>query len=147
MQGHAGIKVLIKPLAANARIPLRATADSAGYDIAAAHGAVIAPGGRGLIAAGFAMELPRGYEAQLRPRSGLALKHGVTLLNAPATIDCDYRGEVKVLLVNHGSAEFTVEAGMRIAQLVFAPVSVATFAEVAELGDSERGSGGFGHSG
>jgi dUTP pyrophosphatase len=93
------------------------------------------------------MELPNGYEAQIRPRSGLAFKHGVTVLNAPGTIDADYRGEVKVLLINHGKEPFQIERGMRIAQLVVQPVSHATLVEVEELSDSARGSGGFGSTG
>ena len=96
---------------------------------------------------GFALALPAGYEAQVRPRSGLAVKFGVTVLNAPGTIDADYRGEVKVLLVNHGADPFTVEPGMRIAQLVVSPVTPVAWAEVASLDDTARGTGGFGHTG
>jgi dUTP pyrophosphatase len=107
----------------------------------------LAPGARALIPTGFSMELPGGYEAQIRPRSGLALKHGVTVLNAPGTIDADYRGEVKVLLVNLGAEPFRVERAMRIAQLVIQPVSHATLVEVEELSDSVRGAGGFGSTG
>jgi dUTP pyrophosphatase len=107
----------------------------------------LAPGARALIPTGFSMELPHGFEAQVRPRSGLALRHGVTLLNAPGTIDADYRGEVKVLLINHGDEPFSVTRGMRIAQLVVQPVSHATLVEVEELNDSARGSGGFGSTG
>ena len=107
----------------------------------------LAPGARALIPTGFSMELPGGFEAQVRPRSGLALKHGVTVLNAPGTIDADYRGEVKVLLVNLGSEPFWIERGMRIAQLVIQPVSHASLVEVEELSDSARGDGGFGSTG
>lgn len=107
----------------------------------------LAPGARALIPTGFAMELPEGYEAQIRPRSGLAFKHGVTVLNAPGTIDADYRGEVKVLLINLGDEPFRIERGMRIAQLVIQPVSHATLIEADELSTSERGTGGFGSTG
>jgi len=107
----------------------------------------LAPGARALIPTGFSMELPGGFEAQVRPRSGLALKHGVTVLNAPGTIDADYRGEVKVLLVNLGAEPFRIERAMRIAQLVIQPVSHATLVEVEELSASARGSGGFGSTG
>jgi dUTP pyrophosphatase len=93
------------------------------------------------------MELPQGHEAQIRPRSGLAFKHGITVLNSPGTIDADYRGEVKVLLINHGLEPFEISRGMRIAQMVVQPVSHATLVEVEELNDSERGSGGFGSTG
>jgi len=108
---------------------------------------VIAPGERVLVPTGFAIELPEGYEAQVRPRSGLALRHGITLPNAPGTIDADYRGEIKVILMNLGEAAFTVERGERIAQLVVAPVSRVVWAEVSELGETQRGDGGFGHTG
>lgn len=124
---------------------------AAGMDIAAAlpEGApeILAPGARALIPTGFALELPEGHEAQLRPRSGLALKHGVTVLNAPGTIDADYRGEVKVLLINLGDKPFEIVRGMRIAQLVVQPVSRAVLNEVEELNESARGPGGFGSTG
>jgi dUTP pyrophosphatase len=124
---------------------------AAGMDLAAAieegPPEILAPGQRALIPTGFAMELPGGYEAQIRPRSGLAFKHGITVLNAPGTIDADYRGEVKVLLINHGHQAFKIERGMRIAQLVIQPVSHATLVEVEELSDTARGGGGFGSTG
>ena len=107
----------------------------------------IKSGGYEIIPTGFALELPKGYEAQVRPRSGLAARHGITVLNAPGTIDADYRGEVKVLLINHGSEAFTVTRGMRIAQMVVAPVVQATVVEVEELESSARGTGGFGSTG
>jgi len=110
-------------------------------------GVTLAPGARALIPAGFSMELPEGFEAQIRPRSGLALKHGVTVLNSPGTIDADYRGEVKVLLINHGDEPFEIERGMRIAQMVVQPVSRAELVEVKELNESARGAGGFGSTG
>ncbi len=129
--------------------PRLATADSSGLDLLAAVEAaqVIEPGGRALIGSGIAIALPRGYEAQVRPRSGLALKHGVTVLNAPGTIDADYRGEIGVILINLGDAPFTVERGQRIAQLVIAPVTQARLIPVAVLPDSLRGEGGFGSTG
>jgi dUTP pyrophosphatase len=108
---------------------------------------VIAPGERVLVPSGFAIELPEGYEAQVRPRSGLALRHGVTLPNAPGTIDADYRGEIKVILMNLGDENFTVRRGERIAQLVVAPVTRVVWREVSDLGRTLRGDGGFGHTG
>jgi dUTP pyrophosphatase len=107
----------------------------------------LAPGARAAIGTGLAMAIPPGFEGQVRPRSGLAREHGVTLVNAPGTIDCDYRGECKVLLVNLGGVPFVVEAGLRIAQLVIAPVVQAEVAEVADLPATERGAGGFGSTG
>ncbi len=122
---------------------------AAGLDLVAAvtEPVEFAPGARSLVPTGFVLELPEGYEAQVRPRSGLALKHGVTLLNSPGTIDSDYRGEVMVLLVNHGSEPFTVRRGMRIAQLVIAPVSHVEIVAVEALQATGRGPGGFGSTG
>ena len=108
---------------------------------------VIRPGERVLVPSGFAIELPPGYEAQVRPRSGLALRHGITLPNAPGTIDSDYRGEIKVILMNLGDGDFVVSRGERIAQLVVAPVSSVAWTEVEALDETERGDGGFGHTG
>jgi dUTP pyrophosphatase len=131
--------------------PEYASADAAGLDLCAAVPAdapmVLAPGARAAIPTGIAMALPQGYEGQVRPRSGLALKHAVTVLNAPGTIDADYRGEVQVLLVNLGSANFAVTRGMRIAQLVIAPVTRASLREVRSLDETARGEGGFGSTG
>jgi dUTP pyrophosphatase len=145
------VSVAIKRLAHGGGLPLPAyaTRDSAGMDLAAAVAGelVLKPGARAVVPTGFAIALPRGYEAQVRPRSGLAAKNGVTVLNAPGTIDADYRGEVGVILVNHGDRDFTVTRGMRIAQLVIAPVATAAMTEVAELPISERGAGGFGSTG
>jgi dUTP pyrophosphatase len=107
----------------------------------------ILPGERAMVATGVAIALPTSYEAQVRPRSGLALKHGVTVLNAPGTIDADYRGEIGVILINHGNENFTIERGMRIAQIVFAKVHTADWEEVAELPESVRAEGGFGSTG
>lgn len=130
-------------------LPSYATAHSAGMDLRANLDASItlAPGERALVKTGLFLELPEGTEAQVRPRSGLAFKHGVTVLNAPGTIDADYRGEVGVILINHGQEPFEVKDGERIAQLVIARYERVTFTEVADLSVSERGAGGFGHTG
>jgi deoxyuridine 5''-triphosphate nucleotidohydrolase (dut) len=137
------------PHAADLPLPRYETAHAAGLDLMACIPAdiTLAPGKRALIPTGFAIALPEGHEAQVRPRSGLAAKHGVTVLNAPGTIDADYRGEIAVILVNHGDAAFTVTRGMRIAQMVVAPVVRAALTETAELSGSARGSGGFGSTG
>lgn len=108
---------------------------------------MLRPGAVALVPTGFAYEIPPGFEMQVRPRSGLAFKHGVTVLNAPGTIDADYRGELKVLLINHGPEPFEIKPGERIAQIVVAPVSAAVFTEVRELSDTQRGAGGFGSTG
>jgi dUTP pyrophosphatase len=148
-----GVRVALRRLPHGEGLPLPHyhSASAAGADLVAALDAdepmVLAPGAHALVPCGFAMALPEGFEAQVRPRSGLALKHGVTVLNAPGTIDADYRGEVKVLLVNHGGADFVVSRGLRIAQLVIAPVVRAVFDADAELPDSRRGDGGFGSTG
>lgn len=130
-------------------LPAYATDHAAGLDLlAAVSGPLeIAPGDRKLVPTGIAIALPAGYEAQIRPRSGLALKHGVTLLNSPGTIDADYRGEIGVILINHGAAPFVVARGDRIAQLIVAPVSQLAWEEVKELPASARGAGGFGSTG
>ncbi|EQB03547.1 dUTP diphosphatase [Sphingobium baderi] len=127
--------------------PAYATEHAAGMDVVSAEDVTIAPGGRYAVATGFAMAIPEGYEVQVRPRSGLALKHGISLPNTPGTIDADYRGELKVILINLGDAPFIIARGDRIAQLVAAPVQMARFAEVKELDDTVRGSGGFGSTG
>ena len=127
--------------------PAYATDGAAGMDVVAAEDITLPPGGRHAVATGFAMAIPEGYEVQVRPRSGLALKHGVTCLNTPGTIDSDYRGEVKVILANLGDAPFVVNRGDRIAQLVPAPVQRATLDEVASLDETLRGAGGFGSTG
>jgi dUTP pyrophosphatase len=122
---------------------------AAGFDLhaAVAEPVTLAPGERALIPTGFAMAMPRELEAQIRPRSGLAYKHGITCLNSPGTIDADYRGEVKVLLINHGREPFTIRRGERIAQMVFQVVPQVRIEEVAELSETVRGEGGFGHTG
>jgi dUTP pyrophosphatase len=128
-------------------LPAAATPGSAGYDLASAETASLAPGERRLVRTGFAIAVPDGFECQIRPRSGLALRHGITLANAPATIDSDYRGELQVILVNLGAERFEVTRGMRIAQMVIARVERAAFTEVADLPESRRGAGGFGSTG
>jgi len=130
-------------------LPQRATEHAAGVDLVAAVGEAVAigPGGRATIPAGIRIALPEGYEAQVRPRSGLAAKHGITVLNAPGTIDADYRGEIKVILINLGEHVFSIERGMRIAQMVIAPATRAAWAETGALAESDRGDGGFGSTG
>lgn len=130
-------------------LPAYATAQSAGLDLMAAIEGeiVLAPGSRQLIPTGLAIALPAGFEAQVRPRSGLALKHGITVLNSPGTIDADYRGEVKVLLVNHGAEPFRLQRGDRVAQMVVAPVTRIVWVTVAALDETERGTGGYGSTG
>jgi len=137
------------PDASGIELPQYMTDGAAGADVFAALDAdvVLEPGERALIPTGFALEVPVGFEVQVRPRSGLALKHGVTLLNAPGTIDSDYRGPVGVILVNLSRSPYTVRRGDRIAQLILAPVARALFVEHAELAASERGTGGFGSTG
>lgn len=130
-------------------MPAPATPGSAGFDLAAAieGECVLQPAERMLVPTGFAIAVPEGYEAQIRPRSGLALRHGIVLPNAPGTIDSDYRGELKVILMNAGTEPFTLKRGDRIAQLVVAPVVRAEWREVSSLDETERGQGGFGHTG
>jgi len=132
-------------------LPAYATPGAAGLDLCAAVPAddplILPPGERVLIPTGLAMALPPGYEAQVRPRSGLALKHGITVLNSPGTIDCDYRGEIGIILLNTGKAPFTITRGERIAQMVIASVARAQFIEVADLPETGRGAGGFGSTG
>lgn len=146
------ITVRIKRLessGAEVPLPVKMTEHSAGFDLHAAVSApsVIDPGQILLVPCGFAMALPDGYEAQVRPRSGLASKNGITLVNTPGTIDSDYRGEVKVPLINLGKSPFTIERGMRIAQMLIAPVPKVNLVEVEDLDETARGKGGFGHTG
>ncbi len=149
MTARVSIQPLHPRFAELALAPRKMSAHAAGFDVAAAldEPFSLEPGARALVPCGFAMALPPGWEAQVRPRSGLAVKHGVTLLNAPGTIDADYRGEVKVILVNHGERPFVVAPGERVAQLVFARVEDAELAVVEVLPESERGPGGFGSTG
>ena len=130
-------------------LPSYATLDSAGMDLRCAelHGFHLSPGARVAVPTGICIAIPRGFEGQVRPRSGLAIRHGLTVINSPGTIDADYRGEIKVPLVNLGTEAVTIERGMRIAQLVIAPIQQIQWQVTAELPDSSRGSGGFGHTG
>jgi dUTP pyrophosphatase len=143
------MKLAVRRLRQDAVLPRYKTAGAAGMDLVAAlDGPItIAPGARALVSTGLALAIPDGYEGQVRPRSGLALEHGVTCLNSPGTIDADYRGEVKVILANLGAAPFTVAPGDRIAQLVIAPVVRAELDEVTALPETNRGDGGFGSTG
>ncbi|HBX66170.1 MAG: dUTP diphosphatase [Balneola sp.] len=144
-------KVLIKKLehGKDLSLPNYETVNAAGMDIRAAvtESITLKPGDRTLIPTGFQMALPEGYEAQIRPRSGLAIRNGITMLNSPGTIDADYRGEVKVIAINHGQEDFVVNHGDRIAQMVIAPVTQLPLLEVDELDETDRGEGGFGSTG
>ena len=141
------IKLTRLPHGEDLPLPNYATEHAAGLDVCAAEELVLEPGRRHAVATGFAVEIPHGYEVQVRPRSGLALKHGITCLNTPGTIDSDYRGEVKVILANLGDEPFAVHRGERIAQLIPAPVLHASFVEVEGLAETARGAGGFGSTG
>jgi len=145
------LPILRLPHAADLPLPAYQTVDAAGMDLAAAlasgEAIVLPPLGRALVPTGLVFQIPHGYEGQVRPRSGLAVKNGITVLNAPGTIDADYRGEVKVPLINLGAETFVVTHGMRIAQVVFAPVVQLLPVEVAAVGQTERGEGGFGSTG
>jgi len=149
MHSSETIPVRIRRLPGNDDLPLPdyATQGAAGMDVVAAEDAAIAPGMRHAVATGLALAIPSGFEIQVRPRSGLALKHGVTVPNAPGTIDSDYRGELKVILINLGDTTFVVQRGDRVAQLVLAPVTRASWLEVDELDTTVRGAGGFGSTG
>jgi len=146
-----GIEVLLEVLehARDLPLPARATHGSSGVDLMAANNSPVAidPGKRVLIPTGLKVSIPTGYEWQIRPRSGNALKHGLTVLNSPGTVDSDYRGEVQIILANLGDETFLVERGDRIAQAVLAPVAYPVFKTIEKLPDTERGGGGFGHSG
>ena len=128
-------------------LPAYATSGAAGMDVVSAEDVTIAPGARHAVATGLALAIPQGYEVQVRPRSGLALKYGITVPNTPGTIDSDYRGELKVILINHGTEPFAIQRGDRVAQLVLAPVVQAAWEEVTELDATDRGEGGFGSTG
>lgn len=141
------VQILPLPHGRGLALPTQASASAAGFDVTSAEEVTIAPGAVAAVATGFSMAIPHGYEGQVRPRSGLALKHSVTVLNAPGTIDADYRGEVKVILINHGATPFRIQRGDRIAQLVFAPVTTARFETVSALSATDRGEGGFGSTG
>ena len=146
---HSDIPVPIKrlPHFEGLELPAYATAGAAGMDVVAAEDVTLAPGGRHAVATGLALAVPDGFELQVRPRSGLALKHGISLPNTPGTIDSDYRGELKIILINLGDRAFEVRRGDRIAQLVLAPVVRATWLKVDELDETQRGEGGFGSTG
>jgi dUTP pyrophosphatase len=148
---NVDVQIVQLPHGAGLPLPAYQSAAAAGLDLLAAvpdgHTVTIAPGAYAMIPTGIALALPVGAEGQVRPRSGLAAKHGVTVLNAPGTIDADYRGEVSVILVNHGKSDFAIERGMRIAQLVIAPVAAATLRLVEKLDETHRGAGGFGSTG
>jgi dUTP pyrophosphatase len=144
---EARVQILTLPHGRGLSLPAHATAGAAGADIVSAEDTIIQPGGIHAVATGIALAIPEGYEGQVRPRSGLALKYGVTVLNAPGTIDADYRGEVKVILINHGPEPFRISRGDRVAQLVVAAVVPVTFERVDVLPDTARGSGGFGSTG
>ncbi len=141
------VRIRRLPHGAGLPLPAYATAGAAGMDVVAAEDVVLPPGGRHAVATGFALAIPPGYEVQVRPRSGLALKHGISLPNTPGTIDSDYRGELKIILINLGAEDFAITRGDRIAQLVLAPVTLAVWDEVEELDDTARGAGGFGSTG
>ena len=141
------IKLKVKKLNTKAQIPAYQTVEAAGFDLHSTEEVVIAPNERKLIGTGLAFDIPNGYEIQIRPRSGLAYKHGITVLNTPGTIDSDYRGEIKVLLINHSTESFEIKVGERIAQAVIKEVIQATFEEVEELSETLRGAGGFGSTG
>ena len=145
------VRVQRLPHAQGLPLPRYATGGAAGMDLIAAlpedMPLTLAPGARALVPTGLAIALPQGFEAQVRPRSGLAAKNGVTVLNSPGTVDCDYRGEVKVILINHGAEAFLIERGTRVAQMVVAPVTRAALHEVETLDETARGQGGFGSTG
>jgi dUTP pyrophosphatase len=151
MSGTIRVEVRQLPHGEGLALPAYQSADAAGLDLIAAvpddAPVMLAPGAHALVPTGLAIALPPGFEAQVRPRSGLAAKHGVTVLNSPGTIDADYRGEISVILINHGRAAFTVRRGERIAQMVIAPVVQAQLVPVTALASTERGSGGFGSTG
>lgn len=128
-------------------LPAYATSGAAGMDVVSAEDVTLAPGARHAVATGLSMAIPHGYEIQVRPRSGLALKHGISVPNTPGTIDSDYRGELKVILINHGADPFAIRRGDRVAQLVLAPVVQGAWLEVSELDETARGEGGFGSTG
>jgi dUTP pyrophosphatase len=151
MNAQVDVRIRRLPHAEGLPLPGYETAHAAGMDLRAAieesAPVVLAPGQRTMVPTGLSIALPEGFEAQIRPRSGLAAKHGITCLNSPGTVDADYRGEVKVILINHGPEPFTIRRGERIAQMVVAPVTRAAWVEVEALDDTDRGAGGFGSTG
>ena len=147
LPSEVAVKVKRLPHGEGLELPGYATDGAAGMDVLSAEDLTLAPGARHAVATGLALAIPAGFEVQVRPRSGLALKHGITVPNTPGTIDSDYRGELKVILINHGSDPFEVRRGDRIAQLVLAPVTRAAWLAVEELDETARGEGGFGSTG
>jgi len=147
MTDRIAVQLKRLPLGEGLALPAYATDGAAGMDVLAAEHVTIAPGQRHAVATGLSVAIPAGYEIQVRPRSGLALKHGITVPNTPGTIDSDYRGELKVILINHGAEDFAIARGDRVAQLVLSPVTQATWDEVDKLDDTARGAGGFGSTG
>jgi dUTP pyrophosphatase len=141
------LRILRLPHGADLPLPIYATSGAAGMDLRSVETLTLKPGARALVATGIAIALPDHHEAQVRPRSGLAIKHGITVLNSPGTIDADYRGEIKVPLINLGTEDFVIARGDRIAQMVVAPVTTAELLEVEALDETARGAGGFGSSG
>jgi dUTP pyrophosphatase len=144
---QVAVQVKRLPHGAGLELPRYATPGAAGMDVVSAEDVTLASGARHAVATGLALAIPPGYEIQVRPRSGLALKHGITVPNTPGTIDSDYRGELKVIMINHGAEPFPIARGDRVAQLVLAPVTQAKWDEVDELDETERGAGGFGSTG
>ncbi|MBS7670191.1 dUTP diphosphatase [Croceicoccus gelatinilyticus] len=149
MKSHERVPVPVKRLEGNDDLPLPsyATDGAAGMDVVSSEERILNPGDRAAVATGLAVAIPEGYEIQIRPRSGLALKHGITVPNTPGTIDSDYRGELKVILINHGLEPYKIRRGDRIAQAVLSPVVMASWLEVHELDETARGEGGFGSTG
>ena len=147
LENNVPVRIKRLPHGEGLDLPAYATDGAAGMDVLAAEDVMLAPGGRHAVATGLALAIPDGYDIQVRPRSGLALKHGISLPNTPGTIDSDYRGELKVIMINLGAADFAIARGDRIAQLVLAPVVRAAWEEVADLDDTARGQGGFGSTG
>ena len=147
MTDRVGVKIKRLPHGQGLDLPRYATSGAAGMDVVSAETVTIAPGARHAVATGLSVAIPEGYEIQVRPRSGLALKHGVTVPNTPGTIDSDYRGELKVIMINLGKEAFAIQRGDRVAQLVLAPVTQAEWNEVDELDETVRGEGGFGSTG
>ena len=147
MTDQVGVRIKRLPHGEGLALPAYATHGAAGMDVLAAEDVTLAPGARHAVATGFSVAIPDGYEIQVRPRSGLALKHGISVPNTPGTIDSDYRGELKVIVINHGGEAFHIARGDRIAQLVLAPVTRAAWDEVEALDDTARGASGFGSTG
>lgn len=147
MTDSVGVRIKRLPHGHGLDLPAYATSGAAGMDVLAAENVTLKPGQRHAVATGFAVAIPDGYEIQVRPRSGLALKHGISVPNTPGTIDSDYRGEVKIIMINHGDEAFAIARGDRVAQLVLAPVTQAAWDLVEELDETERGAGGFGSTG